>query len=140
LRRLLTGVVTWINWHLGGLVRHGGHLFEGFAMDAMAKFVIDHNVERFVDQLRSQSDPTIRTVLQRLLLEEVRKFGFNLEQLSMVDRQLSEARARIRAQKKIIEGLRINGRDTMRAEHSLGNLVGIQGIFEQYRQVIVNTL
>jgi hypothetical protein len=35
---------------------------------------------------------SIRTAaLQRLLLEEERRFGFNLEQLGMVYRQLAEA-------------------------------------------------
>jgi hypothetical protein len=109
-------------------------------MDAMAKFVIDHNVERFVDQLRSQSDPTIRTALQRLLLEEVHRFGFNLEQLSIVDRQLSEAKGRIRAQKLIIEGLRIKGHDTASAECLLNNLVEIERIFKQHRQVILDSI
>jgi hypothetical protein len=109
-------------------------------MDAMAQFVSTHNVEKLVDQLRWQLDPSVRTALQRLLREEVHRFGFNLEQLSMVDRQLSEAKERIRAQKRNIEGLRIKGHDTATAECLLNNLVGIEGIFEQYRQVIVDTL
>jgi hypothetical protein len=67
-------------------------------MDAMAKF---DNVEKLVDQLRWQLDPSVRTALQRLLLEEVHRFGFDLEQSSMVDRQLSEAKERIRVQKRI---------------------------------------
>jgi hypothetical protein len=109
-------------------------------MDAMARFVRDHNVEKFVDQLRLQHDPAVRTVLQRLLLEEVRKLGLNFEQLSMVDRQISEARERIRAQKGIIEGLKISGSDTNREDRLLSNLVGIQGIFEQHRQTILDSI
>jgi hypothetical protein len=88
-------------------------------MDAMVRFVKDRNVARFVDQLRLQYE---RAVLQRLLLEEVRKLGLNFEQLSMVDRQISEARERIRAQTDIIERLRIKGRDTTRAERLLSNV------------------
>jgi len=108
-------------------------------MDTTAQFVSDLNVARFVDQLQWQNDPATRAVLQRLLLEEVCKFGFNLDQLSMVDRQISEARERIRAQKNIIERLKIKGHDTTRAESLLGNLVGIQTIFEQHRRVILDS-
>ena len=108
-------------------------------MDATAQFVSDLNVARFVDQLRWQDDPATRTVLQRLLLEEVRKFGFNLDQLSMVDRQISEARDRVRVQEKIIERLKIKGYDTTGAESLLSNLVGIQRIFEQHRRVILDS-
>lgn len=107
-------------------------------MDAMAKFVSDHNVARFVDQLRSQDDPAKRTVLRRLLLEEVHKIGFNFEQLSLVDRQISEAKERVRAQKSIVERLRIKGLDTARAESLLGNLVGIQEMFEERRLLVLD--
>ena len=109
-------------------------------MDAMARFVSDHNVAKFVDQLRLQHDPAVRIVLQRLLLEEVGKLGFNFAQLSMVDRQISEARERVRAQKDIIEGLRIRGSDTDREDRLLGNLLGLQRIFEQHRQVILDSI
>jgi len=109
-------------------------------MDAMARFVSDHNVEKFVNQLQLQHDPAIRRVLQSLLLEEVRKLGFSFEQLSMVDRQISEARERIRAQTDIIERLRVKGHDTSWAERLLGNLVGIQEIFEQQRQFIADSI
>jgi len=115
-----------------------GDSAEGFAMDAMAKFVSDHNVARFVDQLRSQNDPAKRTVLQRLLFEEIHKFGFNFEQLSLVDRQISEAKDRIRAQRDIIERLRIKGLDTKRAESLLRNLVAIQEMFEECRLVVLD--
>jgi hypothetical protein len=78
--------------------------------------------------------------LQRLLLEEVRKLGFNFEQLNMVGRQIAEARERIRAQTDIIERSRIKGYDTMWIERLLDNLVGIQEIFEQQRQFITGSV
>jgi len=108
-------------------------------MDDTAQFVSDLNVARFVDQLRWQNDPAIRTVLQRLLFEEVCKFGFNWGQLSMVDRQISEARERIRAQRNLIQRLSIMGHDTKRDESLLTNLVGIQEIFEQHRRAILDS-
>ena len=109
-------------------------------MDAMAKFISDHNVEKFVDQLRWQLDPSVRTALQRLLLEEECKLGVNFEQLSVVNRQLSDAEERIRAQKCLIGRLRIKGHETASAECLLNNLVGIERIFKQYRQVILNAI
>ena len=109
-------------------------------MDAMAKFISAHNVEKLVDQLRWQLDLSVRMALQRLLLEEVHRFGFNLEQLSMVDRQLSEAKERIRAQKRIIEGMRVKEHGTASAECLLNNLVGIERIFKQHRQVILDSI
>jgi hypothetical protein len=117
-----------------------GDSVEGFAMDAMAKFISDHNVEKFVDQLRWQLDPSVRTALQRLLLEEERRLGFNFEQLSMVNRQLSAAKERITAQKRLIERLGIKGHDTASAECLLNNLLGIERIFKQYRQVILDSI
>jgi hypothetical protein len=47
----------------------------------------------------------------------------------MVDRQVSEAKERIRTQKSIIEGLRVKAYDTASAECLLNNLVGIERIF-----------
>ena len=109
-------------------------------MDAMVPFVRDRDVARFVDQFRLQHDRTIGAVLQRLLLEELRKLGCNFAPLSMVDPQISEAKERIRAQTDIIERLRIKGHDTTWAERLLGNLVGIQEIFEQKRQFIADSV
>jgi hypothetical protein len=63
-----------------------------------------------------------------------------LEQLSMVDRQLCDAEARIRAQKCLIERLRIKGHDTASAECLLNNLVGIERIFKQYRQIVLDSI
>jgi hypothetical protein len=65
--------------------------------------------------------------------------GFSLEQLSKIDCQLAESKARIRVQKNLIERLMTSERETEPAEILLGNLVGIQEIFEQYLQIIVDS-
>ena len=105
----MTGLVTRVNWRLGDLVRHGDSP-EGFAMDAMAKFVSAHNVEK-------------------LVYCPWRSLG-----------GVPLAKERIRAQKRIIEGLRVEGYDIASAECLLNNLVGIERIFKQHRQVILDSI
>ena len=99
----------------------------------------DANVVRFVDQRRWQNAAAIRPVLQRPRLEEVSKFAFYLQQLSMTDWQISKPGERLEAQKNFLQRLSIKGHDTKRGESLLGNLAGIRGLFEQHGRVILDS-
>jgi hypothetical protein len=88
---------------------------------------------------RRQNAPARRTVLQRLLLEEVRKFGLKAAQLSIVYRQISDPVSAFERRRSLFKRLRIEGHDTRRAEGLLSNLVGMQEIFEQHRRAILDS-
>jgi hypothetical protein len=109
-------------------------------MNETAQFVSDLNIARFLDKLRLEHDPATRTVLQRLLIEEEDKFGGSVERLSTVQRHIVEGNRRISLQKALVAKLAANGEDIGPAEITLSNLVEIQRIFEQYRQVILETI
>ena len=109
-------------------------------MHNTARFVSDHNVARFVEKLRLEHDPVMRASLQRLLLKELENFGFNCEQLGNVQRQIAEGRRRIEIQQAVVERLTTNVQDVELAENTLNNLVEIQRVFEQYRQLIVDAM
>jgi hypothetical protein len=109
-------------------------------MNETAQFVSDLNIARFLDKLRLEHDPAMRTVLQRLLIEEEDKFGGSVERLSTVQRHIAEGNHRISLQKTLIEKLAANSEDIGSAERTLSNLVEIQRIFEQYRQIILDTI
>jgi hypothetical protein len=110
----------------------------GLAMDSTAQFVSDLNVARFVEKLRLERDPAMRASLQRLLLKELEKLGFNFERLGNVQCQIAEGRRRIEIQQAVVERLTANGQDVELAKNTLSNLVEIQRIFEQYRQTILD--
>ena len=88
--------------------------------------------------LRVESDPTTRSALHRLLLEEANNLAFNLGRLGSLQREVIEGRARIAIQIAFVETLTANGQDARWAESVLSNLIEVQKTIEQYRQVIVD--
>ena len=107
-------------------------------MSDMAQFVSSLNLSRFVARLRVERDPTTRSSLHRLLLEEANNLAFNLGQLGSLQREVIEGRARIAIQIAFVETLTANGQDASWAESVLSNLIEVQNTIEQYRQVIVD--
>jgi hypothetical protein len=73
-----------------------------------------------------------------LLLEEANNLAFNLGQLSSLQREVIEGRARIAIQIAVVETLAANDQDTRLAESVLSKLIEVQQTIEQYRQVIVD--
>jgi hypothetical protein len=100
--------------------------------DNTAQFVCDLNVKKFAEKLRSERDPDMRTSLKKLLVEEENKFAHSAERLNRILRYIDEGNDRIASQKSLIERLRTNDHDTRLAERTLGNLVDIQRLFEEY--------
>ena len=109
-------------------------------MNDMAQFVGSLNLAKFVARLRVERDPTIRSSLHRLFLEEANNLGINLGQLGSLQRRGIEGRARIAIQIAIVETLPANGQDVRLAKVELDKLSEIQNIVEQYRQVIVDAV
>jgi hypothetical protein len=109
-------------------------------MNETAQFVSDLNVARFLEKLRSERDPSVRASLRRLLVEEGDKFGRSAECLRNVQQYTAEGRHQIEMQKAVIAKLKADGQDVRPAERALSNLVEIQRIFEEYRQVVLNSI
>ena len=109
-------------------------------MDETTQFVSDLNVARFLEKLRSEHDPGIRTSLQRLLLEEEDQFGRRLERLNKVHRNIAEGWRRIELQKALIAKLKADRKDVRLAERTLSNLVEVQRILEQYRRRVLDAV
>ena len=109
-------------------------------MSDVAHFVGRLNLSRFAARLRVERDPTTRSPLHRLLLEEANNLAFNLGQLGSLQREVIEGRARIAIQIAFVETLTANGQDARWAESVLiiSNLIEVQKTIEQYRQVIVD--
>jgi hypothetical protein len=107
-------------------------------MRDMAQFVSSLNLSRFAGRLRVERDPTTRSLLLRLLIEEANNLAFNLGQLGILQSEVIEGRARIAIQVALVETLAANGQDARLAESMLRNLIEVQKTIEQYRQVVVD--
>ena len=68
-------------------------------------------VARRLAAIRVERDPTTRSSLGRLLLEEANNLAFNLGQLGSLQREIIEGRARIAIQIAFVEILTANGQD-----------------------------
>ena len=107
-------------------------------MSDVAHFVGNLNLSRFTARLRVERNPTTRSSLHRLLLEEANNLAFNLGQLGSLQREVIEGKARIAIQIAFVETLMATRQDAGWAESVLSNLIEVQKTIEQYRQVIVD--
>jgi hypothetical protein len=91
-----------------------------------------------VARLRVERDPTTRSSVHRLLIEEASNLVLNLGQLGSLQREVIAGSARIAIQIALIETLAANGQDATSAESVLGKLIDVQKTIEQCRQIIVD--
>jgi hypothetical protein len=84
------------------------------------------NLSRFAARLRVERDPTTRSSLHRLLIEEASNLAFNLGQLGSLQRELIAGRARIAIQIAVVETLAANRHDARLAESILCDLIEVQ--------------
>ena len=106
-------------------------------MSDMAQFVSSLNLSRFVGRLRVERDPTTRSSLHKLLIEEASNLAFNLGQVGSLQREVIAGRARIAIQIAVVETLAANAQDARLAESMLCDLIEVQKTIERYRRVIV---
>jgi hypothetical protein len=107
---------------------------------SMDEFVGEQNISRFVDQFQIAHDQQARQTLQKLLLEEMNRFGLNLEQLRRIEKRINECKAHIDQHERLIQKARINGHDVRTAERALNNLIELQEIFWSYHQVVLEAV
>ena len=106
-------------------------------MSDVAQFVSSLNLSKFAARLRVERDPTARSSLHRLLLDNL---AFDLGQLGSLQREVIEGRARIAIQIAVVETLAANGQDARLAQSMLCDLIEVQKTIERYRQVIVEAM
>ena len=109
-------------------------------MSDVAHFVGRLNLSRFAARLRVERDPTTRSSLHRLLLEEANNLAFNLGQLDSLQREVIAGRARIAIQIAVVETLAANAQDARLAESMLCDLIEVQKTIERNRRVIVEAM
>lgn len=103
----------------------------------MHEFVSEQNISRFVDQFQIAHDPYTRKTLQKLLLEEWNRFGFNSALLERIQRRIEECKSRIDQHERLIHKARLKGHNVAAAERVLNNLIELQEIFWSYHQVVL---
>ena len=92
-------------------------------MSDVAHFVGRLNLSRFAARLRVERDPTTRSSLHSLLIEEASNLAFNLGQLGSLQREVIAGRARIAIQTAVVETLAVDGQGARLAESMLCDLV-----------------
>jgi hypothetical protein len=103
-------------------------------MSDVAQFVSSLNLSRFAARLRVERDPTTRSSLHRLLIEEASNLALSLGQLGSLQREVIAGRARIAIQIAVVETLAANGQDARLAESTLCDLIEVQKTIERYHQ------
>jgi hypothetical protein len=101
----------------------------------MKTFIVRENIRHFRERLEAEADPSIRSRLQKFLVEEEDKLGRNSETLCLIDGHISDGKMRVKKQQALVasEG---NGHDTANAVSLLNSLNQTLLLFESFRQAI----
>jgi hypothetical protein len=102
--------------------------------------IAEENLTSFTEQLAAEVDPAKRARLLNLLIDEVNKLGFGLEQLDLIDARIASGHRLIARQRALVTRLAQDGHDIQSASKILASLTHAQTLFEVYRQQIVDML
>jgi hypothetical protein len=81
----------------------------------MDKFVARENIRHFRDRLETETDPTARSLLHRLLVQEEDKLGHNYETLREIENHITRAKEHVARQQAFLASIERNGHDTSQA-------------------------
>ena len=98
-------------------------------MDEVERFVVEGNISRFVDLLRTETNSFRRETLKRILIAEENRFGSVADRLETVERHVTDGEARIAQQRRLVARMKGNGGDAGAAERMLDAFESIQDIF-----------
>jgi hypothetical protein len=98
----------------------------------MDRFIARANMDHFRDRLMSETDPTIRSTLQRLLVQEEDKLAADFELLTDVAGAIAKCRQRIKKQQVLVETLERDGRDGATARALLDGLTESLILHQEY--------
>jgi hypothetical protein len=108
--------------------------------ELMDHFIARENVNHFRDRLRSEADPTARSTLQKLLVEEEDKLAKDLSLLDDLAREIAKCRQWIEKQRLRIEGLERDGHDLTAVIALLNGVTETLMIHQEYRQRVATRL
>jgi hypothetical protein len=106
----------------------------------MENFVHEQNVLRFSERLKTETDPTARTRVRQLLLDEENKFAATAERLDKTDGHIASCKEHITRQYGLIDRLNGEGRDVGPAQRLLENLLDLHDLFVSYRRLVSESL
>lgn len=107
----------------------------------MDKFVARENIRHFCDRLRTETDPTTRSLLQRLLVQEEDKFGYNSEALHEIENYIARAKGHVNRQLAVVASIPHDGRNnTTQALILLNAYNEILVAYENQREKILTKL
>jgi hypothetical protein len=106
----------------------------------MDKFVARENIRHFHDRLETETDPTARALLHRLLIQEEDKLGHNCEALREVENHIARVKEHVNRQQALITSTEQNGYDISQARMLLNAYSDILLAFKNQRQKILINL
>ena len=95
------------------------------------------NIKLLSTRLKSELHPTVRSRLQKLLIEEEDKLGADLQFLAEVEQAIISFEAVIETQKKLVATLQQSGSDVTRELTTLNGLRATHALCQMYRQKII---
>jgi hypothetical protein len=106
----------------------------------MDRFVARENINHFRDRLRSEADPTVRSTLQKLLVEEENKLAKDAGLLADLAREIVKCQKWIEKQQALVEDFERDGRDVTTARALLSAVTETLIIHQEYRQRVATRL
>jgi hypothetical protein len=106
----------------------------------MDRFIALENINHFRDRLMSEINPTLRSTLQRLLLQEEDKLAKDLGLLDDLAREIAKCRRWIEKQQVLVEDLERDGRDVTTARALLNGVTETLIIHQEYRHLVATRL
>jgi hypothetical protein len=106
----------------------------------MDRFVARANISHFRDRLRSETDVALRSLLQRLLVEEEDKLAADLELLADLAQEIAKCRQWIEKQHGRVAVLERDGRDATASRAMLDSVTETLIIHQEYRQRVATRL
>jgi len=106
----------------------------------MDRFVARQNIDRCRSRLETETDPTRRAFLLKLLVQEEDKLGYTLELLDDVEREILKARTQIDAFKVLIADLERYGNSSGTDRGQLEAKSQILDVYAQYRRNLLMEL
>ena len=107
----------------------------------MKTFVARANIEHYAGQLSIGAVNAVeRATIMRLLVEEEDKFGAGHQQLGQCDLWIASGQRLIANQRTLIAHLKKDGNDARSAEQLLESMIGVQALFNEYRERLLREL
>jgi len=103
-------------------------------MDHSAK---RENIKLLGSRLQAELHPTVRSRLQKLLVEEEDKLGADLQFLAEIEQTIISFEALIETQKKLVATMEQGGSDVTRELTTLNGLRATHALCQMYRQKII---